>query len=66
MWVRNNPNVPQNEIADYNQIFHKYSLWVVTEVEVENVPTTGSSMGAAILDPPAWILVMFQLKIISF
>jgi len=35
-------------------------------VEVESGPTTGSSMGAAILDPPSWILVMFQLKIISF
>ena len=35
-------------------------------VEVENRPKTGSSMSAAILDPPSWILVMFQLKIISF
>jgi len=35
-------------------------------VEVDSRFTTGSSMGAAILDPPSWILVMFQLKIISF
>ena len=29
-------------------------------------PPDRKYMGAAILDPPSWILVMFQLKIISF